>query len=131
LKATVYKSIEYEESIEDFNLLGVHEKIYWWVLWRILGVLGFTIIFGLLTELIWIFKSGLGKEKWFKSCKDASFFFWKLENSYQDSICVQGDFNQRNLEFKDAINLFLLEANNFLLEHNFYSWNKGVASKVK
>jgi hypothetical protein len=106
-------------------LLGTHERICWWLLWRILRVSSFKIIFGLLTELIWILKSGKGKEKWFKACKDASLFFSKLKNSYQDSICVQGDFNQRNLEFKDAINLFLFKANNFFLEHNFYSWKKG------
>jgi hypothetical protein len=80
-------------------LLGAHERICWWLLWRILGVSGFIIIFGLLIELIWILKSGKGKEKRFKACKDASLFFRKLKNSYQDSICVQGDFNQRNLEF--------------------------------
>jgi hypothetical protein len=102
-------------------LLGTHERICWWLLWGILGASSFTIIFGLLMELIWSLKSGKGKEKRFKACKDASLFFWKLKNSYQDSNFVQGDFNQRNLEFKDAINLFLFNANNFLLEHNFYS----------
>jgi hypothetical protein len=63
-----------------------------------LGALGFILIFGLLIELIWILKSGKAKEKWFKAFKYSSLFFQKLKNSYQDSICVQGDFNQRNLE---------------------------------
>jgi hypothetical protein len=49
LKATMFKSIECEESIEDF--MGAHERSCWWLLWRILGGSGFTIIFGLITIL--------------------------------------------------------------------------------
>jgi hypothetical protein len=32
-------------------LLGAHERSYWWLLWRILGGLSFTVIFGFITVL--------------------------------------------------------------------------------
>ncbi len=97
LKATMYKSIEYEKNIEDF--VGCTWETLLMTIVEDFGGVGFHNYFWAPYWAHWIFKSGKGKKKWFKACKDASLFFRKLKNSYQDSICVQGDFNQRNLEF--------------------------------